>query len=55
MTQTLHSPNWSGPEQPATALSPFKRFAALPEAGGLGPVADHRAYVERQALFGNRT
>ncbi len=35
MTQTLHSPSWSGPEQPTTALSPFKRFAALPEAAGL--------------------
>ncbi|QDY91297.1 glutamate synthase large subunit [Arthrobacter sp. UKPF54-2] len=35
MTQTLHSPSWSGPEHPATAISPFKRFAALPEAAGL--------------------
>ncbi|QDW29576.1 glutamate synthase large subunit [Arthrobacter sp. KBS0702] len=35
MTQTLHSPSWSGPEQPTTAVSPFKRFAALPEAAGL--------------------
>ncbi|MEQ4518223.1 glutamate synthase large subunit [Pseudarthrobacter sp. B907] len=35
MTQTLHSPSWSGPEQPATAISPFKRFAALPDAAGL--------------------
>lgn len=35
MTQTLHSPSWSGPDQEPTAVSPFKRFAALPEAGGL--------------------
>ena len=35
MTQTLPSPSWSGPEQPTTAVSPFKRFAALPEAAGL--------------------
>ncbi|WP_346958947.1 glutamate synthase large subunit [uncultured Arthrobacter sp.] len=35
MTQTLHSPSWSGPDQPATAISPFKRFAALPDAAGL--------------------
>ncbi|MGO4493666.1 glutamate synthase central domain-containing protein, partial [Arthrobacter sp. 2YAF22_2] len=35
MTQTLHSPSWSGPDQPSTAMSPFKRFAALPDAAGL--------------------
>ncbi|MDQ0850688.1 glutamate synthase (NADPH/NADH) large chain [Arthrobacter sp. B3I9] len=35
MTQTLHSPTWSEPAQPAAAISPFKRFAALPEAAGL--------------------
>lgn len=35
MTQTLHSPSWSGPDQPGAAVSPFKRFAALPEAAGL--------------------
>ncbi len=35
MTQTLHSPSWSEPNQPAAAMSPFKRFAALPEAAGL--------------------
>ena len=35
MTQTLHSPSWSGPDQEPTAVSPFQRFAALPEAGGL--------------------
>ncbi|MEC5181306.1 glutamate synthase large subunit [Arthrobacter sp. CG_A4] len=35
MTQTLHGPSWSEPDQPAAAMSPFKRFAALPEAAGL--------------------
>ncbi|HEY8702696.1 MAG TPA: glutamate synthase large subunit [Arthrobacter sp.] len=35
MTQTLHTPSWSEPDQPETAMSPFKRFAALPEARGL--------------------
>ncbi|MDQ0869561.1 hypothetical protein QFZ70_002034 [Arthrobacter sp. V1I9] len=35
MTQTLHTPSWSEPDQPETAMSPFKRFAALPEASGL--------------------
>lgn len=35
MTQTLHSPSWSEPNQPDAAMSPFKRFAALPEAAGL--------------------
>ncbi len=35
MTQTLHSPSWSEPDQPSSAVSPFKRFAALPEAAGL--------------------
>lgn len=35
MTQTLHSPNWSEPNQPQAAMSPFKRFAMLPESGGL--------------------
>ncbi|MFJ5698765.1 glutamate synthase large subunit [Arthrobacter sp. NPDC093139] len=35
MTQTLHSPSWSEPNQPDAAMSPFKRFAALPEASGL--------------------
>lgn len=35
MTQTLHTPSWSEPDQPETAMSPFKRFAALPEAAGL--------------------
>ena len=35
MTQTLHTPSWSEPDQPETALSPFKRFAALPDAAGL--------------------
>ena len=35
MTQTLHSPSWSESNQPAAAMSPFKRFAALPEASGL--------------------
>lgn len=33
MTQTLHSPSWSEPQE--AAMSPFKRFAALPEAAGL--------------------
>ncbi|HKS00077.1 MAG TPA: glutamate synthase subunit alpha, partial [Arthrobacter sp.] len=35
MTQTLSSPSWSEPNQPDAAMSPFKRFAALPEASGL--------------------
>ncbi|MDP9694502.1 UNVERIFIED_ORG: glutamate synthase (NADPH/NADH) large chain [Arthrobacter globiformis] len=35
MTQTLSSPSWSEPNQPDAAMSPFKRFAALPEAAGL--------------------
>jgi glutamate synthase (NADPH/NADH) large chain len=35
MTQTLHSPSWSEPNEPAAAMSPFKRFAAMPEAAGL--------------------
>lgn len=35
MTQTLNTPSWSEPDQPGTALSPFKRFAAMPEAAGL--------------------
>lgn len=35
MTQTLHSPSWSEPNQPDAAMSPFRRFAALPEAAGL--------------------
>ncbi|WP_427174503.1 glutamate synthase large subunit [Arthrobacter sp. 92] len=35
MTQTLHSPSWSEPNQSGDVLSPFKRFAALPEAAGL--------------------
>jgi glutamate synthase (NADPH/NADH) large chain len=35
MTQTLHSPSWSEQDQPAAAVSPFKRFAALPEGAGL--------------------
>lgn len=35
MTQTLHSPSWSETNQPDAAMSPFKRFAALPEAAGL--------------------
>ncbi|CAI3796738.1 glutamate synthase large subunit [Pseudarthrobacter sp. MM222] len=35
MTQTLHSPSWSEPDQSAAAMSPFKRFAGLPEAAGL--------------------
>ncbi|MEN8583988.1 glutamate synthase large subunit [Arthrobacter sp. KBS0703] len=35
MTQTLHSPSWSEANQPDAAMSPFKRFAALPEAAGL--------------------
>ncbi|MBT2554946.1 glutamate synthase large subunit [Arthrobacter sp. ISL-5] len=35
MTQTLHSPSWSESNQPDAAMSPFKRFAALPEAAGL--------------------
>jgi glutamate synthase (NADPH/NADH) large chain len=35
MTQTLHSPSWSEPNQPDAAMSPFKRFAAIPEAAGL--------------------
>ncbi|MDQ0826266.1 glutamate synthase (NADPH/NADH) large chain [Arthrobacter sp. B2I5] len=35
MTQTLHTPSWSEPDQPETAMSPFKRFAAMPEAAGL--------------------
>jgi glutamate synthase (NADPH/NADH) large chain len=35
MTQTLHTPSWSEPDQPETAMSPFKRFARLPEARGL--------------------
>ncbi|MFF1880554.1 glutamate synthase large subunit [Pseudarthrobacter sp. NPDC058196] len=35
MTQTLNTPSWSEPDQPETALSPFKRFAAMPEAAGL--------------------
>ncbi|TLM83754.1 glutamate synthase large subunit [Pseudarthrobacter sp. NamE5] len=35
MTQTLHTPSWSEPDQPEAAMSPFKRFAALPEAAGL--------------------
>ncbi|QCO97899.1 glutamate synthase large subunit [Arthrobacter sp. 24S4-2] len=35
MTQTLHSPSWSEPTRPDAAMSPFKRFAALPEAAGL--------------------
>lgn len=35
MTQTLHSPNWSEPSQSQAAMSPFKRFAMLPESRGL--------------------
>ncbi|HYH77989.1 MAG TPA: glutamate synthase subunit alpha, partial [Arthrobacter sp.] len=35
MSQTLHTPSWSEPDQPVAAISPFKRFAALPEARGL--------------------
>ncbi|GAA1257601.1 glutamate synthase large subunit [Arthrobacter pascens] len=35
MTQTLSSPSWSEPTQAGAAMSPFKRFAALPEAAGL--------------------
>lgn len=35
MTQTLHSPSWSEPDQPASAMSPFQRFAAMPAAAGL--------------------
>src|SRR6478609_6393983 len=35
MTQTLNTPSWSEPNQPDAAMSPFKRFAALPEAAGL--------------------
>jgi len=35
MTQTLHNPIRSGPADAAAAVSPFKRFAALPEAAGL--------------------
>ena len=34
MSQTLHTPSWSEPDQPEAAMSPFKRFAALPEAAG---------------------
>ncbi|MET1022116.1 MAG: glutamate synthase subunit alpha, partial [Arthrobacter sp.] len=33
MTQTLHSPTWSEPQQ--AAMSPFKRFSAIPQAAGL--------------------
>ena len=35
MTQTLHSPSWSDPDQPSAAESPFSRFAAIPAAAGL--------------------
>ncbi len=35
MTQTLHSPSWSDPDQPSAATSPFTRFAAIPAAAGL--------------------
>ena len=35
MTQTLHSPSWSDPDQPSAAASPFSRFAAIPAAAGL--------------------
>src|SRR4051794_32170391 len=35
MTQTLHSPSWSEPDQPSAATSPFTRFAAMPAAAGL--------------------
>ncbi|MBT2512186.1 glutamate synthase large subunit [Arthrobacter sp. ISL-30] len=35
MTQTLQGSSWSETNQPEGALSPFKRFAALPEARGL--------------------
>ncbi|WP_445154540.1 glutamate synthase large subunit [Arthrobacter sp. Hor0625] len=35
MTQTLHRPSWSGNDDAGAAVSPFKRFAALPESAGL--------------------
>lgn len=35
MTQTLHSPSWSDPDQPSAAMSPFARFASIPAAAGL--------------------
>ncbi|MDJ0320269.1 glutamate synthase large subunit [Pseudarthrobacter sp. PS3-L1] len=35
MTKALHTPNWSESQQPEQVVSPFTRFAALPEASGL--------------------